>query len=151
MRRRSGRRLARLRRLSRSEWGDLLRAQAYLIAAQVLVWTRPIGTLVVHASAEEAASADGHFASEPNASRLAVAIRRVADHGLLRPRCLVRAVALNCMLERHGVRGSRIRIGVRIDEGRFAAHAWVELGGRVLGDFVEHTGGFTPLLDGRVG
>src|SRR5688500_3021649 len=104
MRRRPVRRLARLRRLSHVESGDLLRAQAYLIAAQVLVWTRPVGRLVVHASAEEAATAGSHRASEPNARRLAVAIRRVADHGLLRPRCLVRAVALSWMLDRHGVR-----------------------------------------------
>lgn len=150
MRQRPARQLARLFRLSCLEWDDLLRAQVYLIAAQVLVWTRPIGRLVVQASANEPPSASGHWASEPNARRLAVAIRRVAEHGLLRPRCLVRAVALNWMLERHGVCGSRIRIGVRIDEGRLAAHAWVELGGLVLGDFVEHTGKFTPLMDGRV-
>jgi hypothetical protein len=153
MHRRPGHRRARLLRLSRIEWGDLLRAQAYLIAAQVLIWTRPVGRLVLHTPAEEEGTVVGggsRQACDLNATRLAAAVRRAADHGLLRPRCLVRAVALNRMLEGHDIRGSRIRIGVRVHEGRFAAHAWVELGGRVLGDFVEHTGRFTPLLDGRL-
>ena len=152
MRRRRGSRV-RLLQLSRIEWRDLLRAQAYLIAAQVLVWARPLGRLVLIAPAADAIVADcgGRRASDPNATRVADAVRRAADHGLLRPRCLVRAVALNRMLEHYDIRGSHIRIGVRVHEGRFAAHAWVELRGRVLGDFVEHTGRFTPLLDGRVG
>jgi hypothetical protein len=37
------------------------------------------------------------------------------------------------LLRRRGIAGD-LRIGVRKEAGRFEAHAWVELGGRVLND-----------------
>ncbi len=50
-----------------------------------------------------------------------------------RPACLSRSVTLWWLLRRRGI-DSAIRIGVRTAEGRFEAHAWVELGGVVLND-----------------
>jgi hypothetical protein len=84
------------------------------------------------------------------AERLAVAVSRAGDYGVFRPLCLVRAVALNRLLERSGIRGSRIRIGVRMRRGRFGAHAWVEYGGRVIGDIPEHVESFAELADVRL-
>ena len=43
--------------------------------------------------------------------------------------------------------GSRIRIGVRMRRGRFGAHAWVEYGGRVIGDNTEHVESFAELAE----
>ena len=51
------------------------------------------------------------------------------------------------LLERHGIRGSRVRVGVRMRNGRFAAHAWVEYGDRVLGDNEAHVGSFVELSE----
>ena len=59
----------------------------------------------------------------------------------------MRAVALHRLLEGHGIRGSRIRIGVRMRDGRFGAHAWVEYDGRVVGDSTAHVASFAELAD----
>jgi hypothetical protein len=77
-------------------------------------------------------------------------VRRAAAYGLFRPLCLVRSVALNRMLDQYGFHGSRIRVGVRLVDGKFAAHAWVEYEGQVLGDDVEHVRGFEELSDVRL-
>ncbi len=84
------------------------------------------------------------------AEALALAVGRAAEFGVFRPLCLVRAVALNRVLERHGITGSRVRVGVRMRNGRFAAHAWVEYGDRVLGDNEAHVGSFVELSEVRL-
>ena len=71
---------------------------------------------------------------DPRADHIATSIRRAADHGVFRPHCLVRAVATNRMLKRHGIFGGRIRVGVRPEHEGIIAHAWVEHDGRVIGD-----------------
>lgn len=133
--------------LSVTEWIDLVQAQAALLGAQLLVWTRPTGKLVSNA-APGAVPPLG--ALDPRAYRLALAVGRAAEHGVFRPLCLVRAVALNHMLEARRIRGSRIRIGVRHVGGRFMAHAWVEYGDVVLGDVESHVSRFAQLADVRL-
>lgn len=114
-----------------------------------MVWTRPRGQLVTSSASTRAAP--GSIArADPRADRLALAVGRAAENGVFRPLCLVRAVALNRLLERHGIHGSRVRIGVRMRGGRFAAHAWVEYHNRVLGDLDEHVGTFAELTDVRM-
>lgn len=141
--------LHKLATLSRREWVDLLRAQVGLLAAQVLVWTRPTGRLVSPSS--DATAAATQPAVEPalmdRAQQLGLAVSRAGDYGVFRPLCLVRAVAVHRMLEAHGIRGSRIRVGVRMRRGRFGAHAWVEYGGHVIGDNIEHVGSFAELAE----
>ena len=143
--------LHKLATLSPREWVDLLQAQAALMAAQILVWTRPTGQLVAHsaASAAQAASMETNVeaARMQRAQQLGLAVSRAGDYGLFRPLCLVRAVAVHRVLERHRIRGSRIRIGVRMRRGRFGAHAWVEYGGQVVGDNTEHVGSFAELSE----
>lgn len=145
--------LARLARQSSTEWSDLARAQMALLVAQFLVWTRPVGQFV------EDAQRSSPGVQEPvgrqsetwrTAQRAAVAVRRVADHGLLRPKCLVRSVALSRMLDARGIPGSRVRIGVRRIDGAFSAHAWVELGQRVLGDDMRRVSSFAQIMDVKV-
>ena len=89
-------------------------------------------------------------AALPRAEALALAVGRAAEFGVFRPLCLVRAVALNRVLERHGITGSRVRVGVRMRNGRFAAHAWVEYGDRVIGDNEAHVGSFVELSEVRL-
>ena len=153
-----------------AEWRYLLKGQAALLWAQALVWVRPVGELVhSEPGASGAAGAEPGPAAAPAgtaavpwaapagsparsdvAAQLALGVRRAAAFGLFRPLCLVRSVALNRLLERHGVHGSRIRVGVRLVDGRFAAHAWVEHDGRVLGDDVEHVRRFVHLSEVQV-
>ncbi|MGH7719673.1 MAG: lasso peptide biosynthesis B2 protein [Gemmatimonadaceae bacterium] len=143
--------LRRAASLSLADWTDLVRAQWALIVAQLLVWTRPTGRLLERPAApviardqrdERAGESD-----ERTARRLALAVERGAAYGMFRPLCLVRAVALDRMLHARGIRQGVIRVGVRRVRDRFVAHAWVELGGEVLGDRAEHTATFAPLFD----
>lgn len=135
-----------LARLRPTELADLIRAQAALISAQVLVWTRPVGSLVTNGGAAGPSPA-GDREIEPAARRAALAVNRAAAYGVFRPLCLVRSVALNRMLEAHGLHGSKVCVGVRKVRGRFAAHAWVEYKGQVLGDREQHVSTFVPLDD----
>lgn len=140
--------LRKLARLSRTEWIELFQAQAALLWAQLLVWTRPTGQLVDRSTpTASAAAAEPATELDPRAYRLALAVSRAAEHGVFRPLCLVRAVALNRMLEARDIRGSRIRIGVKRTDGHFIAHAWVEWGTIVLGDMDAHVNRFTQLAD----
>ncbi len=139
-------RLGRLAGLPRSELFELLHAQWALAYAQFLVWTRPTGQLVSPATTPGESSGTSPYGVL--ASRLSLAVVRAAAHGLFRPACLVRAIALHRMLEARGIKGSRICVGVHYEKGRFAAHAWVEYGDRVLGDHTGNVGVFTPLIQG---
>lgn len=147
-----GRAIARAGSLAPADWRSLIEAQRLLLAAQLLVWRRPVGQLVTDVVDDQ----PQHPPSPPSspmwsvAHRSAVAIRRAADHGVFRPRCLVRSIALSRMLESRGIRGSEIRIGVQAGGGRFAAHAWVELAGRVIGDEPRHTRSFVQISTLRV-
>jgi hypothetical protein len=126
---------------------DVLAAEWALGRAQLRVWTRPTGRLVVDAPSR----ARGR--GRPDAARLEMAVRRAAlaldralRRGPLRPSCLVRALALADLLARRGVPDGLVRIGVRRGDGRVIdAHAWVELDGRVVGDDPRRVRRFTPL------
>lgn len=145
--------IGRLAPHSAGEWIALIEAQKALVIAQLLVWTRPVGRLVEdaqHVAPGLQEPIARYSTTWRDALRIAVSVRRAADHGLLRPKCLVRAVAVSRLLEQHGIKGSRVRIGVRRLNGIFSAHAWVELGQRVLGEDAEHVGSFAQLLDVKV-
>jgi Transglutaminase-like superfamily len=139
--------------LSRREWTQMVEGQVALLWAQLLVWVRPQGKLVASEAAggerlvmpDEEAESDEPTGEELRARELALGVTRAAYFGLFRPLCLVRSVALQRLLERHGLRGSLVRVGVRWQDGRFTAHAWVEMRGRVLGDMSEHVARFTEL------
>ena len=145
-----------LRRLDRERVRDLWAAECALARAQLMVWRRPTGALLgagprgplpgafLGAFPGAFAIVAGHPADVParmarielrrEAERLARAIHVAARMGPIRPACLARALALNQLLESRGISGSRLRIGVRLQGGRFDAHAWVEYGGVVVGD-----------------
>jgi len=62
-----------------------------------------------------------------------LATSRVTRYSWLPGNCLSRSLALLCLLRRSG-HDADLRLGVSLDGGTFAAHAWVELNGRVLND-----------------
>ena len=140
--------ISKLLRLPRAEWADLVVAQVALLGAWLSVAARPRGRLVGMAGARsEIASAAPDECARTRARGLALAVNRVAAHGVFRPQCLVRAVALKSLLDTRGLFGSRVQIGVRSQGGAFAAHAWVEYGSEILGDKPEHVRSFAPLSD----
>jgi hypothetical protein len=115
--------------------------------------TRPApGSRPAGGSREREPTAPDHRAAtgaapgpSPEVERVVRAVDRAARLGVFRPSCLVRSLALARLLTRRGVAGSRIRIGVRRGAAELDAHAWVELGGRVVGDDPRHTARFTPI------
>ena len=127
---------------------DVIAAQAALVRAQLLVWTRPTGQLLNATSAARVPNASAMGAD--TGARMSLAITRATRYGIFSPQCLVRAVALNRMLEARGVVDSTIRIGVRWVDGEFVAHAWVERDGVILGDTAANTSSFVPLTDVRL-
>jgi hypothetical protein len=142
--------LRRLARLSAREWLDLAEAQIELLVAQFIVSTRRTGQLVSRAALDpfgdtDAAASPPAPNADPRPEQLALAIGRAAEHGVFRPLCLVRAVALKRMLDRHGFDGGLVKIGVRLNRGRFAAHAWVAYGSQILGDQEWHVKSFAEL------
>ena len=140
--------ISKLLRLPRAELADLMAAQVALLGASFRVATRPRGQLVGMAgTAGGRPSAAPDDTARARARRLALAVTRVATHGVFRPQCLVRAVALKGLLDARGLAGSRVQIGVRSQRGTFAAHAWVEYGSEILGDKPEHVQSFAPLSD----
>ena len=141
-------RFRKLLALTPREFSELLWAQTALLRAQRLVSTRPVGELIAAGEMPPpGAAGQNRMPDMETASRLALAVQRAAKHGVFRPLCLVQAVALNQMLEARGISGSQIKVGVRLQSGRFAAHAWVELDQRVLGDRETNVRRFEPLTD----
>jgi hypothetical protein len=138
------------------EWADLAAAQGRLLGAQMAVWSRQPWRLaaivrgVSRSAARELAPAGPSLDQWRRVTELERALSRAVRFGVLRPRpkCLARAIALAALIRAAGVPGTRVRIGVqRSESGAFAAHAWVELAGRVVGDRVEYVATFTALAD----
>lgn len=135
--------LRRLLSLDRRGWRDLFRAQAAILRAQWRLRREPIGTLV-----RRGALVGPPPAGEPaRALDVARSVERVSAHGLFRPYCLVQALAIRELLEREGILGATIRVGVRRAAGALEAHAWVRWGSYVLGDRAEHVAQFTEVDD----
>lgn len=83
------------------------------------------------------ARANGRPSGDPDqrAGELAWAVAAAARHGLGRPMCLARSMALRWMLRRAGI-DSELRIGVRKSPAGpgIEAHAWIERNGLALND-----------------
>lgn len=125
------------RRAWRRAWWQLLRSDL------ALRW-RPARTL----SRALAAPAPGLRDGAEGVESVARAVASAAAHHLGPMRCLPRAVALRELLEARGV-GARVRIGVRRQGSLLAAHAWVEVGGRAVGEIEPLEERFLPLVQGR--
>jgi Transglutaminase-like superfamily len=138
-------RLARkLLTLTAREWRDLLLAQWALWRAQRAVGTRPTGALLDQWSAGSPATAANPL-HLTRARELGDAVRRAALYGVGRPQCLARSIAISHLLEREGIAGAIVRIGVRPSDASLSAHAWVEFAGEIVGDSRAHVRGFQLL------
>ncbi|MEP6692369.1 MAG: lasso peptide biosynthesis B2 protein [Gemmatimonadaceae bacterium] len=142
--------LRKLVRLSGQEWVEMVEAQAALVRAQRQMRVAPVGSLLDGARAAPALGQLSRPGEHPAALRLSRAVHRAASYGLFRPLCLVRAMALQRMLDERGMTGSHIRIGVKREGAELAAHAWVEYDSLVLGDSDEHVDSYVRLADVHV-
>lgn len=141
-------RLRKLRGLSSREMRWLIQAQWELARAQLRLRTTPRGGMVSGRAPEPAVQP--LLEDTTLAYGLALAVERAADYGIFRPACLVRALALRALLEKHGLAGGQVRIGVRMRGAAFHAHAWVEFGDIILGDRPAHVKTFIPVIGAQV-
>jgi hypothetical protein len=126
------------------EVGDLILAQWSLVIAFGLVRIRRKGELLRRAQTADTTTGPR---DEQRLARVATALDRVSRFGPIRPTCLVRALALERMIRRAHAGPAVVRVGVLRSDGQLFAHAWIELGGRVIGDEPAHVRRFTPLHD----
>lgn len=140
--------LHRIRQVTLAEVGLAAEAQLVLLYCQFVRWRRPVGQLLGIEAMHAVRKASPNDA--PIAFGTSLAVTRATRFGVFRPQCLVRALAIQKMLQRRGIQGSELRIGVRLQERVFQAHAWVELSGLVLGDTAQHIQTFRPATDLRL-
>lgn len=92
----------------------------------------------------------GRLADEPAprtpspVEALALATTRVQRYSWLPGNCLSRSLALYTLLRGTGA-APTLRLGVSLADSTFAAHAWVELDGRVLNDQPDVSKRYRPL------
>ena len=118
--------------LSARDWLALAEAGVCLaVAALALRVARPA---VLRQAQDDALrpAQDGATLAWGEAARLWRLAAAVARRLPRRPTCLAQALAVGWMLRRRGI-ATRLRFGVRVADGAFAAHAWLECAGRVVG------------------
>lgn len=136
--------LPRMRALAWRDLADLLPAQWALVRAQWALARRPAGGLV---ATEPAAAPEAAVRAESIAEgeRWGRAVHRASRFGIFRPKCLARSLATRDLLRARGIGAGRIHIGVRQLGGRLEAHAWVTVGGRLVGDDPRHVARFREI------
>lgn len=139
--------LAKLRSLTAAEW----RLLAFCLAATPLVsgGLALFGYRRMHAAmARRQAPIRSRFASPEDAAARARSVARIvaiaAGRGPVRATCLRRSLLLWWLLRRDGV-ACAVRVGVRREDGRLHAHAWVEHAGAPLDDDPEIATRFPPF------
>ena len=78
--------------------------------------------------------------------RIAALVNIAALHAPIPANCLTRSLLLIWMLRRRGV-ASQLRIGVRLAQGVFDAHAWVEFAGIPINDQADVRARFAPFAE----
>jgi hypothetical protein len=128
----------RLASMERAELALLVRTSLLLVRMRVALWLLPWRRVLALLPPEAAR------ANPVGIDRLERAVR-VASRVVPRATCLTQALALNHLLSRNGYT-SIVRIGVAKEDGRFAAHAWVECGGRPLLSSAADVARYAPLV-----
>ena len=132
-------RLRQFKALERPAQSLLLRAMALLpLVSLSLRWR---GFRATQAMLERFRSNGSVGPDSPEISKRAALTAHmvsVADQcGLLRFSCLAKSLTLWWLLERQGI-AADLRIGIKKEKEKFAAHAWVERNGTALNEPEEH-------------
>ncbi len=72
------------------------------------------------------------------------AVNSAANYALGQPTCLTRSMLLCWLLRRRGI-ATQLRIGVKLDDGKLDAHAWVEHEGVPINDAEDVAQRFAPF------
>jgi hypothetical protein len=75
--------------------------------------------------------------ADKDASVTAHIVNAADRHGLVHPSCLAKSLTLWWLLGQQGI-SSHLRIGIRKENEKFEAHAWVERDGAALNEPDEH-------------
>ncbi|MGC2856652.1 lasso peptide biosynthesis B2 protein [Novispirillum sp. DQ9] len=125
-------------------------ATAALIVAWILVFIVPFRwSRRFFGPMTSATDQPPHRPSPPHLARAKIVTRRLyhVAHSLpWHSSCLVLALSGRMILARRGIRGSVVRFGVKVENGRVDAHAWLMLGTTtLLGE--KEAEGYQPLAD----
>ena len=137
--------LAKLRALSWPERRTLLAAMAWM----PLFWLglHGLGLRRFQAWLQRPRLLIGNDLSMHEIMGMATTVNRAARLVRIPANCLTRSLLLGWLLRRRGV-ASQLRIGVKLNEGSLAAHAWVEYAGIAINDqpdVGEQFAAFQPL------
>ena len=124
-------RLAKFIALSRPERRTLLAA----IVLLPLVWLglQCFGLRRLQLWLQRPTPTTGASLSTDEIARIAALVNSAASLAPIPATCLTRSLLLGWMLRRRGV-ASQLRIGVRMNQGKLDAHAWVEYEGVPIND-----------------
>jgi hypothetical protein len=131
-----------LRRFSSLERGaQKLFLRAMVILPVVALSLRWRGFQATQASLQKSISSGIQELDSALATRHVVLTAHMVNaadrHGLVHPSCLAKSMALWWLLGRQGI-SSELRIGIRKENEKFQAHAWVERAGTALNEPEEH-------------
>lgn len=119
------------------------RAWGYLLLAYVALRFLPVRR--VQALLERLSRSAGREISSARLARLVDTAARCYPRPMS---CLPRSLVLEALLRRHGVEAD-LRIGVRRENGKLRAHAWIEDAGQPVGEPADIRRRFKPLVDAR--
>lgn len=138
------RNVGRVLALGRADRRLLLRAYAGLGLMELGLRTVGFRRVVRRAQAPIRAPRVPRAEDLARARRYAHWLDVASRHHVVRARCLHRSLVLHWWLRREGL-PSELRIGVLKERDALKAHAWVDLGGRVVNDTPGAVAPFAPL------
>lgn len=122
------------RTLRDADWGVVLRCLWLIPAAEASVcWRVPQQWLAPEAETRASSSPEVPMRAADAARWVDAVYRRLP----FAPTCLTRSLVLTRVLRSRGV-PCRLRVGVRKQDGRLEAHAWVECDGQPLAEARDH-------------
>lgn len=119
--------------------------QAWALLPMVWVALRVRGFHYVHATIDRVSPRSYRPAADPTADAVE-ATHLAARYSPIPVNCLLRSLVLVFLLRRRGLE-AELRFGVRRQDGRFEAHAWVERCGEVLNDDPDVTRHYRPFRE----
>ncbi|MEH1906499.1 lasso peptide biosynthesis B2 protein [Nostoc sp.] len=92
----------------------------------------------------ESTSSEPSKVQVPLIKATAQMVQSAARYSKLWTNCLKKSLVLWYLLRCQGI-AAQLQIGVRLEQGQFLAHAWVEYQGFVVGDYQDVKQHYTPL------
>jgi hypothetical protein len=121
----------------------LAHALCRLALGILAVKVRPLAAILGRLEARKAAHGPAHARRGPALLEVAAAFRRSSLIAAPLDQCLPRSIALaHALIDRD--MAPLLVIGVRLQP--FAAHCWVQLGGTLVNEHLDHVRNFTPIL-----